>query len=489
MHPTPEASPRYTASPVSRRLRCVLLLGALGWGPAFANLPYRAAVLENAVDPRFAPTDQTLANLSVAERLDTALLPPSHSPTNAGEDLPVFWLPLIGALFIGVGLGMALVWRDRNSRRRKDQSGQQARNEAESFKRQKGELEKELLALKEREQVFSSLALTAQDAIVLLNPQAKVVFWNRAAERIFGYSTKEAMGCELHALVTPEPLREHARAAFRRFSTNGEGPVLNQTLEMAALRKNGQLFPVELSISALSLSAGWHAIGVVRDITDRRRYEDRLLREKARSDLYLNTAGSLMLALDMDGRITQANQAAATLLGMPVTELIGQDLCAEFVAESRQDCFREIFEHLGRSVPLNTEERSTEVVDAKGKKHAMVWEFALLREDGAPIGVLCSALDVSEHQQLQATRQSFANVVTKNHTGILVLDAQGRIQFSNPAAQRSLGRDRDTLQGESFGVPLQGENFEMEILRPGEVWGWWRSVPPSPSGMRSAPSW
>jgi PAS domain S-box-containing protein len=124
--------------------------------------------------------------------------------------------------------------------------------------------------LKESEEKFRSICATAKDAIIVMDSAGNIAYWNKAAENIFGYSCEEALGKYLHDLIVPEPYRRKFKEGFPEFKENGAGPVIGKTLEIEGLKKNGKVFPTELSISSLQLQGRWHAVGVIRDITKRR---------------------------------------------------------------------------------------------------------------------------------------------------------------------------------------------------------------------------
>ncbi len=131
-------------------------------------------------------------------------------------------------------------------------------------------------ALAEQEDLLRGIADSAKDAIILADNDARVSFWNEAAGEIFGYTAGEALGEPLHELLAPPDLKDAAGKGFAGFGQTGQGPVIGQTVELPALRKDGTEFPVELSISALRLHDRWHAVGIVRDITERKRTEEAL---------------------------------------------------------------------------------------------------------------------------------------------------------------------------------------------------------------------
>ena len=77
------------------------------------------------------------------------------------------------------------------------------------------------------------------DAVISIDEDSRVLFWNAAAERIFGISQEEAMGSDIATLIIPEPFRKLHHAGMRRLKETGIGPLLNDTVEVSALRKSG----------------------------------------------------------------------------------------------------------------------------------------------------------------------------------------------------------------------------------------------------------
>ncbi len=128
-------------------------------------------------------------------------------------------------------------------------------------------------ALIESETRLNKLIAVAQDAIIMMDPEGNISMWNEAAERIFGYAAPEALGRNLHKLLAPGRFWEAFCAAFTEFRKTGTGNAVGHTTELVALRKNGDEFPVELSLSAVQLKGQWHAIGLLRDITTRKQAE------------------------------------------------------------------------------------------------------------------------------------------------------------------------------------------------------------------------
>ena len=110
----------------------------------------------------------------------------------------------------------------------------------------------------------------------MIDNKGIISYWNKAAQRIFGYTEKEAIGKEMHIFLAPEKYHKAYRKGFSKFKKTGQGPVIGKTLEFLAVRKDGVEIPIELSVSAIKIRGKWHSIGIVRDITQRKQAEKKI---------------------------------------------------------------------------------------------------------------------------------------------------------------------------------------------------------------------
>ncbi|MCX6545906.1 MAG: PAS domain S-box protein [Acidobacteria bacterium] len=128
-------------------------------------------------------------------------------------------------------------------------------------------------ALRESESRLRTITDSAQDAILMMDPEGRVSYWNPAAERIFGYSSDEALRRHIHELIVSPQYRPAFSAAFPVFQQTGQGVAVGRTLDLEARTKDGQDVAVQLSLSSVRLHDGWYGVGVVRDITEQRQAE------------------------------------------------------------------------------------------------------------------------------------------------------------------------------------------------------------------------
>jgi PAS domain S-box-containing protein len=128
-----------------------------------------------------------------------------------------------------------------------------------------------------------------------IDEQGRITEWNAQAETMFGWRREEALGQRLSEMLIPMRYRSDHEAGLRRFLTSGEGPLLNRRLEIAAVRRDGSEFPVEVSIAPYRIGGTWAFSGFVRDITERKRAEaERLkLEERLRQAEKMEAIGRL----------------------------------------------------------------------------------------------------------------------------------------------------------------------------------------------------
>ncbi|MEO5611397.1 MAG: PAS domain S-box protein [Sphingomicrobium sp.] len=194
---------------------------------------------------------------------------------------------------------------------------------------------------------------TALDAVVVMGEDGRVIGWNEKAEQSFGWSADEALGNRLSDLVIPEQYRAAHEKGLDHYLATGEGPVLNQHIEISALHKDGHEVPVELSITASSQFGDRLFVGFLRDITERKVEAERQQRVLQESDHRVKNMLTVVAAIaqqtargspDMatftaafSGRLESLAKAHALLVGqvwhdVALTALVERVLGADVLA-------------------------------------------------------------------------------------------------------------------------------------------------------------
>lgn len=131
-------------------------------------------------------------------------------------------------------------------------------------------------ALSESESVARSVLDTALDAYIRMDREGWITEWNLMAERTFGWTRDDAIGCRLADIIVPPGQREAHRHGLAHYVATGEGPILNRRIEVHALRRDGTEFPVELTIQTVETRHGQEFSAFLRDLTEKKGAEAQL---------------------------------------------------------------------------------------------------------------------------------------------------------------------------------------------------------------------
>ena len=172
----------------------------------------------------------------------------------------------------------------------------------------------------ENNEEFLGIADYIRDAIVLVDQKAKILYWNPAAEKIFGYMSGEVIGKSIHELVVPNSMcregKDRIELSVKTFAETGVGYFTVGNVELVGCRKDGREFPAELSISPIKKSGKWNAIGVIKDISKRKKEEQEMKDEEQRYHALFNRAPLGVLIVDpKTAGFIEFNDAAHNQLG------------------------------------------------------------------------------------------------------------------------------------------------------------------------------
>ncbi|MDI6796657.1 MAG: PAS domain S-box protein, partial [Desulfatibacillaceae bacterium] len=196
------------------------------------------------------------------------------------------------------------------------------------------------IALKESEVRLRAITDSAQDAILMMDWQGLVSYWNPAAQRIFGYAPEEALGRDLHDFIAPARYREAYQRAFPHFALTGKGDAVGKTLELEAMHKDGTEVFVELSLSAIHLQGKWHAVGIMRDIGARKKAEEELLLQTSLQKMLMEISSIyISLPLNMvDAEIETSMGQLGRFVGADRVSLFDYDFEKQICTNTHEWC-------------------------------------------------------------------------------------------------------------------------------------------------------
>jgi PAS domain S-box-containing protein len=182
------------------------------------------------------------------------------------------------------------------------------------------------------EERFRQFVESAPDAIVISDADGNIVLVNARTEELFGYDRAEIVGAGVEILV-PERFRDfhfrHRNDVFAELKVRSMG----SGLDLRGRRKNGTLFPIEISLSPMETSGGRLVSSAIRDLSDR------MAAEQARRHLatIVDTSGDAIIGLTPDGLITSWNRAAAEIFGYLDSDVIGRSVSTLLYPEQRHE--------------------------------------------------------------------------------------------------------------------------------------------------------
>ncbi|HVF11566.1 MAG TPA: PAS domain S-box protein [Actinomycetota bacterium] len=200
---------------------------------------------------------------------------------------PVEWAALHGAFIVAASVAGLIVWR------RNEELAEHLARDERAVGRQRASL----------------TIASANDAFITIDKTSMVLDWNKASERIFGWSQQEAIGRFMPELIMPERFRAAHLAGIEKLRATGEGPVLYQTLELAALRRDGTEIAIDITIWPVEVDGDLQFNAFVRDISDRKQAEQ----YKAELE---QAALRRKQALELNDTIVQGLAAANLALGL-----------------------------------------------------------------------------------------------------------------------------------------------------------------------------
>lgn len=159
---------------------------------------------------------------------------------------------------------------------------------------------------------------TALDAVIVMDSAGSIKHWNEVALETFGWSRDEAVGRLLSELIIPHRFRDAHRRGLDTYLRTGVGPVLGRRIEVTALRKTGEEFPVELSITPYNDGTGPVFLGFLRDITVRKQVAARLERQALQATLLYDTISFAAQADTFEAALRKCLEAFLELTGWPI---------------------------------------------------------------------------------------------------------------------------------------------------------------------------
>jgi diguanylate cyclase (GGDEF)-like protein/PAS domain S-box-containing protein len=299
-------------------------------------------------------------------------------------------------------------------------------------------------AIKASERKLRALAESAYDAIIMIDARGRVSFWNDAAEQLFGYTEREVLGRDLHPLISPPEGWEEADRGMGAFSVQGTGPGVGTIAEVVAMHKDGTRFEAERSIASFRLEGEWYAVATIRDITERKATEAKLLelattdsltglynrrrfmelceQEFSRSVRYSRSLAMFMLDIDHFKKVNDeyghdagdkvlrslSEVSASALRGADILGRLGGEEFGVLLPETDAESAYEVAERLREAIA-----NASISVNGSSLKVTVSIGISILSPEMHSIDALLKGADVALYQAKQTGRNKVVTNVSK----------------------------------------------------------------------------
>jgi PAS domain S-box-containing protein len=292
-------------------------------------------------------------------------------------------------------------------------------------------------ALKESEEKLRTITDFALDGIVMMNEKGKVVYWNPAAEGMFGYSGEEILGKNMHKMLATPKQRKTIFEKFNKFTKTGRGNILGRTFETEALRKNGEEFPVEISVSGIKIKDQWWSVGLIKNITKRKAIEEALRRSEENYHTIFDTVNEIIFIHDIKtGKIIDVNKKMCETFGYTRKEALGLSIDAISSGES-SNIPKESFKRL--------------IKEAKSEAQTLEWicknrvgRFFWMEVNLKPVvlegkkRILTVMTDITARKEaeesLRQSEERYRSLVETSPDAITLTDLTGKLIMANSQA-------------------------------------------------------
>ncbi len=193
-----------------------------------------------------------------------------------------------------------------------------------------------LLALPDHGALFDVLTSMAADGIIVIDEQARILFYNEACRKLFQYAPEEVQFQNIKMLM-PEPYRREHDGYLSRYGKTGDAHIIGVGREVRGQRKDGTVFPMYLSVGEGVIGGKKAFVGIVHDLTAIRAEEERRTEADRHLAQLVESSDDVILSKSLDGIVKTWNAAAERIFGYSAAEMIGHPISAIIPAELQDE--------------------------------------------------------------------------------------------------------------------------------------------------------
>ena len=275
--------------------------------------------------------------------------------------------------------------------------------------------------------LYRAILASTLDPVITIDAHGVIQAASDSIERVFGWTPGELIGCNVNRLM-PDPHHSRHDGYLAQYSVTGETGILGRTREFEGVRKDGTVFPIELSVSRVDVPGRAEPLftGILRDITQRKQAERALQESEHRFRKMLENVEIVAVMLDTDGNVTFCNDYLLGLTHRAREEVIGRNWFELFVPPDQAGAVRAVFRQ-GIDEGRLTAQYENEIMTASGERRIVAWNNTVIRDPaGNVVGVTGLGVDVTE--QKRADRELLRH---REHLEELVAERTGELEASH----------------------------------------------------------
>ncbi len=252
--------------------------------------------------------------------------------------------------------------------------------------------------------IFSLIFENSAEGILVTDSHGKIIRANPSCLKIFGFEIAEVLNQPVENLIPTKFTKEHAQHK-KAYLKNPQVRQMASGLEVFGLHKSGKQIPLEISLSYIKSEIDLLVVCFIADVTNRKRLESELRKEREMIQQYLDVTSSIFLVLNRKGQVAMINKAGSELLGLPENKLKGENWFNKFIPLAERKSVREIFDKMMRDDPGISLSAENLVIGKNRDLRLIEWQNTVLKnKSGRPEATLSSGVDITSKRALEIER-------------------------------------------------------------------------------------
>ena len=262
-----------------------------------------------------------------------------------------------------------------------------------------GAIVRDLSERKHAEEQFRIVVEASPSGMLMVDENGTIRLVNQQIDHLFGYERTELIGQPVEILV-PQRLRSQHAGERAEFFAHSEHRAMGKGRDLYGVRKDGTEFPLEIGLNPIRTPDGRRVLASVVDISERKRAEEKIQKERDFIDAVLETAGALVVVLDREGRILRFNRACEQTTGYSSEGVVGRYVWDLFLIPEEVDGMKATFERLRAGELRNDHENYWKGKD--GSLRRISWSNTTLTDSkGAVDYIVAAGSDITDLKLIQ----------------------------------------------------------------------------------------